>query len=187
MNSWDSTSWFRIWRSQTPGLKAVSSNASPGWTIRSLVGDGRVKEGVESYRMEPMSPLNSPHFFCLHASIVYTENSWASWSSNDEFLRFFPTRFSKTRWRTFHLRLFCLPFFTARWCWTPTWGTRSPCLSSRTRSTGATGAGRRSRAATSSTARTGRFRSRPRAPWKGWVLKFVMEKNSRLVFHSSWW
>jgi hypothetical protein len=40
VKSWDSTTCFRIRQFQTPGLKAVSSNASPGWTVRFFeVGD----------------------------------------------------------------------------------------------------------------------------------------------------
>ncbi len=34
VKSRDSTAWFRIWQFQTSALKVVSSNASPGWTVR---------------------------------------------------------------------------------------------------------------------------------------------------------
>jgi hypothetical protein len=67
------------WRAETlqPGLefddfkhwlKVISSNASPGWTVHFLGGDDRcfLKEGVKTYLMAPVSPLNSPTFFCLY-------------------------------------------------------------------------------------------------------------------------
>ncbi len=33
MKSCNSTTWFRIWQSKTPALKALSSIAPPGWTV----------------------------------------------------------------------------------------------------------------------------------------------------------
>jgi hypothetical protein len=56
---------FRSWHFQTPGLKAVSSNASTDWTVRFLEGDDRglLKEGFKIYLMAPMSPLSSPTVF----------------------------------------------------------------------------------------------------------------------------
>jgi hypothetical protein len=49
------------------------SNASPGLTVRFLGGEHRgfLNERVKIYRMAPMSPLNSPTFFFICASIVY--------------------------------------------------------------------------------------------------------------------
>jgi hypothetical protein len=48
-----------------PGLKAVSSTASPGSTIRFLEGGDQsfLKEGVKIYQMAPMSPFNLPTLF----------------------------------------------------------------------------------------------------------------------------
>jgi hypothetical protein len=66
--------------SSNPGLKMVSSNASPGWTIRFcflfLLGDDRglLKEGVKAYLMTPTSSLNLPTFFCLHIYSVWIEH-----------------------------------------------------------------------------------------------------------------
>ncbi len=63
VKSWDSTTWFRIWQSQTPTSKLLSSNASSGWTV--FGGDERdfLKEGVRTYLTAPMSSLNSSNFF----------------------------------------------------------------------------------------------------------------------------
>jgi hypothetical protein len=50
------------------------SNASPDLTVRFFfVGEHRdfLKEGVKTYRMAPMSPLDSPTFFCLHIYSLY--------------------------------------------------------------------------------------------------------------------
>jgi hypothetical protein len=55
LKSWDSSTWFRIWQFQTPGLKAVSSNASLGWTVHFL--------GWWSGLSERGSLLTSQHFF----------------------------------------------------------------------------------------------------------------------------
>jgi hypothetical protein len=47
----------------------VFSNASPGLPVRFLGGEHRgfLKEGVKTYQMAPISPLNSFFFFfCLH-------------------------------------------------------------------------------------------------------------------------
>ncbi len=54
-----------------PGLKVASSNASPGWTVRFFGNDDwevfwKRESTVKAYLMAPMSPLNSPTFFCLH-------------------------------------------------------------------------------------------------------------------------
>ncbi len=48
-----------------PSLKAVSSNASPGWTDRFFRRDNRglLKEVVKTCLVAPMSPLNSPTYF----------------------------------------------------------------------------------------------------------------------------
>ncbi len=49
------------------GLKTVSSNAPPGWTVCFLgVMTRFLTERVNIYLLEPMSPLNSPTYFCLH-------------------------------------------------------------------------------------------------------------------------
>jgi hypothetical protein len=55
------------------GLKAVSSNASPGWKVRFFGDDdlGFPKDGVKTYLMAPISPHNSPAFFCVFTCIVY--------------------------------------------------------------------------------------------------------------------
>jgi hypothetical protein len=60
------------------GLKMVSSNASPGQTIRfmfdffSEVGDGGfLKEVIKTYLIAPIPALNSPTFFSVIISIVY--------------------------------------------------------------------------------------------------------------------
>ncbi len=47
-----------------PDFKAHSSNTVPGWTVRFFGGDDLdiLKEGVETYLLAPISPLNSPTF-----------------------------------------------------------------------------------------------------------------------------
>jgi hypothetical protein len=71
VNSWDSTTWFRIWPFQTP-VKAVSSNTSLDWTVRFLavmIGVSWKRES-RTYQMAPTSPLiDSPLF--VFTSIVY--------------------------------------------------------------------------------------------------------------------
>jgi hypothetical protein len=47
-----------------PGFKLVSSNASFGWTVRFWRHDrGFLQEGLKTYLMAPMSPLNSLNVF----------------------------------------------------------------------------------------------------------------------------
>jgi hypothetical protein len=48
-----------------PGLKAVSSNATPGWMLHVFGGDTRdfLTEGVKTYLLSPILPLNWPTFF----------------------------------------------------------------------------------------------------------------------------
>ncbi len=49
---------LRIWHFQTPGFKAVSSNESPGWTVRFFRGSDQafLKSVVKTYLMAPVSP-----------------------------------------------------------------------------------------------------------------------------------
>ncbi len=82
-----------VWRLtiSNPGLKALSSNASPGWTVRFFFGSydrDFLKDGVKNYPMTPMSPLNSPTFFLsshllsvgLDSDIVGNlPSAWAIW------------------------------------------------------------------------------------------------------------
>jgi hypothetical protein len=60
--------WFRIWHFQTPGSKAVSSNASPGWTVWFFGNDdkGFMKERVHHNSLATKLPLNSLTLFCLY-------------------------------------------------------------------------------------------------------------------------
>jgi hypothetical protein len=54
----------------------VFSNASPGLRVSFFLCEHRgfLKEGVKTYGMAPMSPLNSPTFFFVCTSIVYDIN-----------------------------------------------------------------------------------------------------------------
>ncbi len=64
LKSWDSPTWFRIWKFQTQLESCIFKRIS--WLNGSLFeGDGRgfMKGGVKTYLMAPMSPLNSPTFF----------------------------------------------------------------------------------------------------------------------------
>ncbi len=73
VKSWDSTTWFRIWRFQTLGFKSVSSKASSGWTIGFFFffffddDRGFLRERLTNL-MAPKLPPNSPSLFCLHIS-----------------------------------------------------------------------------------------------------------------------
>jgi hypothetical protein len=68
VKSCDSTTLVLDLTISKPGLKAVSSNASLGWRVRFFGRDdpGFLKEEVRTYPMAPMSPINSPTFFCFH-------------------------------------------------------------------------------------------------------------------------
>jgi hypothetical protein len=74
VKNWDYLTWFRIWQLQTPSLKAVSSNASPSWTVFFFSG---LVIGVfwkrESRHIEwHQSHLLTRHrFFCLHAHCLW--------------------------------------------------------------------------------------------------------------------
>jgi hypothetical protein len=54
-------------------LNAVCSNASPGLTVRFILGEnwGFLKAGAQTYRMAAMSPLNLTTIFFVCASIFY--------------------------------------------------------------------------------------------------------------------
>jgi hypothetical protein len=59
-----------------PGYKAVSSNASPGGTVRFLCGDDRgfLKEEVKTNLMAPISPPNnSPTFIIFFFTSIFYE------------------------------------------------------------------------------------------------------------------
>ncbi len=72
VKSWDSTTWFRIWRFQTPGLKAVSSNLSPGWTVCFLglmIGVFWKRESIPIKRHHCL--LYNRQLFSVFTSVVY--------------------------------------------------------------------------------------------------------------------
>ncbi len=64
IKSWDSITWFKIWQFQTPAWKRYLQMHL--LTERFFfVGDdwGFLQEGMKTYLMAPMSPLNSPTIF----------------------------------------------------------------------------------------------------------------------------
>ncbi len=67
-----------------PGWKHVSSNASSDWTVCFFGNVDRAfpKEGAKTYQIAPMSPFNSPIFFCLHIYSLckYVPRVCSSWS-----------------------------------------------------------------------------------------------------------
>ncbi len=79
VKSLDSTTWFRIWQFQTLASKAVSSNASPGWTVRFLGGNDRgfLKEGGKQDLPKNTNVASwLAKFFSVFTSIVYDVFEW---------------------------------------------------------------------------------------------------------------
>ncbi len=66
VKSWDSTTWFRIWQFQTPTEKRCFQLHLLAEQFVSWRWWSGFSERVKTYLMAPMSPLDSPTFFCLH-------------------------------------------------------------------------------------------------------------------------
>ncbi len=75
VKSWDSTVWFRSCNFK-PRLKSGIFECI-SWLNGSFFGGddrGFLKEGVKTYLMAPMRPLNSPTFFLSLTSVVYVHD-----------------------------------------------------------------------------------------------------------------
>jgi hypothetical protein len=83
-------------------LAAVSLNASSGWTIWFFEGEDRnmPKEGVKTYVIAPMSPLNSSLFFIFTYIVwrVVIGGLWRSFIFLASWLRLFLCYLSARPW-----------------------------------------------------------------------------------------